>query len=144
MKPLPTSSHRVTRAQRLLLAVCVLALLMLRLSDWHWHRHLNPPCPSEICQQIVVQYLASDATPHLPADMDVDISLTGESAAAQPMPALSDPLQLFGLLLWLGWLLLRRPAARSPLSHAPQRPPESPPAGLRPPLRAPPLILPSA
>lgn len=140
MKPSPRSSRRVSRAQQLLLALSVFALLMLRFSDWHWHRHLQPPCPGEACQLIVVQYLASDATPHLPADMDVDLSLTGDSATGEPLPALSDPLQLFGLLLFLGWLTQRRPAPAPPLPQPPPWRPHSPAAGLRPPLRAPPHL----
>ncbi|MDT0497580.1 hypothetical protein RM530_09420 [Algiphilus sp. W345] len=119
----------------------VVAMSLLRIVDLHWHRHLAPPCPSEACAGITVQYIADVGTPHTAQDQDIDISLVSDGLIAAALAWADSPPVFLALLPLLATLVLLGGPDVFPRLRSRWIVPAPPRRTLRPPLRAPPLLI---
>lgn len=125
----------------------IVALVLLRMVGLHWHQHLQPPCPTEACAAVTVQYIADAATPHLAEDQDFDMPLVGEALTLAGLSIMELPtailllLPLLPLLSLLASVSLLRGPDVFPVPRPGRIAPSPPRRTLRPPLRAPPATI---
>ena len=123
---------------RLTLLLAVLsAMLLVRMIDPHWHRHLRPAESSLVGEPhhaSVRFHLADVASPHSPDELDQDVSLLGDQGSTLSISLDTPPIAML-MVLWMLAIDCGRPLLRAPMRA---RKPASHRSGAPPPQRGPP------